>query len=81
MLKDVGEQNGNNAMYQLWQQNNHPIMLEAGWIDQKLSYIHNNPVKEGWTNEPEEYYYSSARNYANLMSPLKITSIYDGNTI
>jgi len=31
----------------------------------KLNYIHNNPVKAGLVNCPEEYRYSSARNYIN----------------
>jgi len=31
----------------------------------KLKYIHNNPVKAGLVTRPEEYRYSSARNYIN----------------
>ena len=31
----------------------------------KLHYIHNNPVRAGLVNLPEEYKYSSARNYVN----------------
>ena len=33
-------------------------------IDQKLEYIHNNPVKAGFVDEPEHYLYSSAINYS-----------------
>jgi putative transposase len=29
----------------------------------KLDYIHNNPVKAGLVEDPEEYHFSSARNY------------------
>jgi hypothetical protein len=29
----------------------------------KLEYIHNNPVKVGLVTNPEDYKYSSARNY------------------
>jgi len=29
----------------------------------KLRYIHNNPVKAGLVENPEDYKYSSARNY------------------
>ncbi len=29
----------------------------------KLKYIHNNPVKAGLVNKPEDYKYSSARNF------------------
>jgi len=33
------------------------------WV--KLHYIHNNPVEAGLVRRPEEYKYSSARNYAS----------------
>ena len=78
MFEKAGRSNSNNTTYQFWKQDNHPIPLEGDWIDQKMDYIHHNPVVAGWVNEPEEYYYSSARNYAGLESPMKIMSIYDG---
>lgn len=31
-----------------------------------LFYIHNNPVKDKIVTIPEDYYFSSARNYAGL---------------
>ena len=33
------------------------------WV--KFLYIHNNPVKAGLVTKPEDYKYSSARNYIN----------------
>lgn len=33
-------------------------------IDQKLDYIHNNPVEQGFVTKPEDYPWSSAENYA-----------------
>lgn len=35
----------------------------AGMLHTKLNYIHNNPVKAGLVAEPENYKYSSAKNY------------------
>ena len=32
-------------------------------IHQKLVYLHNNPVVEGYVDKAEEYFYSSARDY------------------
>jgi hypothetical protein len=32
---------------------------------QKIEYIHYNPVKRGYVDEPEYWRYSSARNYLN----------------
>lgn len=31
---------------------------------QKVNYIHQNPVKDGLVGQPEEYFYSSARDAA-----------------
>ncbi|GAA3973683.1 REP-associated tyrosine transposase [Mucilaginibacter dorajii] len=60
-----GKSNPNNEHYQFWQQGNHPIELYTNKVlDQKLDYIHINPVTAGWVDEPEHYLYSSARDYA-----------------
>jgi putative transposase len=34
-------------------------------IDQRLDYIHQNPVRAGIVDTEEDYLYSSARNYAD----------------
>jgi putative transposase len=60
-----GKGNPNNEQYQFWQQGNHPIELWSNdVIDQKLDYLHNNPVTAGWVDEPEHYLYSSAKDYS-----------------
>ncbi|MDF1697495.1 MAG: hypothetical protein P1U56_16750 [Saprospiraceae bacterium] len=57
--------NSNNSKYQLWQQHNRPmILLHPKFTRQKIAYIHYNPVKAGIVDYPEDYRYSSARNYA-----------------
>lgn len=66
IFKQAGEANSKNKDYQFWQQGNHPIELISNkFIDQKLLYIHMNPVKAGLVDEPWEYRYSSARDYMN----------------
>ncbi len=35
-------------------------------------YIHNNPVKAGIVEKPEDYLYSSARNYASKDAVLDV---------
>jgi len=51
--------------YQLWEEGYHPQMIESeDVLRQKLNYIHNNPVKRGYVDEPEHWRYSSARDYA-----------------
>lgn len=52
-----------------WQYTIHPVLLFSNEvIKQKMEYIHMNPVRAGWVNEPENYIYSSA----NEFSPLKV---------
>ena len=53
-----------NQPRQLWQHHNHPIELWSnGVIQQKIHYIHMNPVKTGFVTVPEDWKYSSAKNY------------------
>lgn len=64
IFRDAGMKNSNNENYQFWQQDNHPIEIwSEDVINQKLEYLHNNPVKEGFVDKAEEYLYSSARDY------------------
>ncbi|MDX2046703.1 MAG: hypothetical protein SFU87_07940 [Chitinophagaceae bacterium] len=64
MMNEAGTQNSNNRGFQLWQQNNNPIELATGQMaHQKLDYTHYNPVEAGFVEKPEDWIYSSARNY------------------
>lgn len=65
MFARAGKRNSNNEQYQFWQQNNHPIQLSTNeMIEQRLNYLHDNPVVSGFVTKPEEYYYSSAYDYS-----------------
>jgi len=76
IMRQKGRQNSNNKDFQLWQQHNHPILLDSNYLmEQKLDYIHNNPVKSGVVDEPEHYLYSSARDYSGLKGLVKIELI------
>jgi REP element-mobilizing transposase RayT len=51
--------------YQVWQEGSEPKQIQSDetmW--QKLEYIHMNPVKRGYIDDPLHWRYSSARNYA-----------------
>ena len=64
MMERAGQKNGNNKNWQFWQQHNQPIELSTYKImDQKLDYLHNNPVEADFVSEPQDYLYSSARDY------------------
>jgi hypothetical protein len=50
--------------YKVWQEGNHPILLDrAEIVNEKLDYIHANPVEDEIVDKPEYYWFSSARNY------------------
>ena len=51
--------------YQLWQEGSHPEWIQNDqMMQQKVVYIHHNPVKRGYVDQAEHWRYSSARNYA-----------------
>ncbi|WP_373536650.1 transposase [Microcoleus sp.] len=53
-----------NQKYQLWQEGFHPqAILNEEMLLQKLEYIHNNPVRRGYVDDPACWRYSSYRNY------------------
>ncbi len=73
IFKSAGEYNSNNTNYQFWRQDNKPIeVFSNAIIDQKLDYLHNNPVEERIVEQPEDYIYSSARDYAGQKGLLYI---------
>ena len=64
MFKRAGTRNSNNEQYQFWQQDNHPVELSTNeMIEQRLDYLHLNPVNAGYVLEPQHYKYSSAIDY------------------
>jgi len=76
MFEFAGKNNSNNTKYQFWQQHNNPIELYSNEvIDQKINYIHQNPIRNGLVEKEEDYLYSSARNYAELESYLRIEQL------
>jgi REP element-mobilizing transposase RayT len=56
-----------------WRRDNRPIELWSNAvIDQKLNYLHQNPVVEGLVFRAEDYVYSSATDYAGQHGLLDI---------
>ena len=59
--------------YKVWQDGYHAEIVHSNWfIKQKVDYIHHNPVVEKIVTLPEDYYFSSARNYAGLENDLDV---------
>jgi len=73
MMERAGKKKSNVKKRQFWQQHNKPIEL---WnnkvIKQKIEYIHNNPIETGLVTNAIDWKYSSARNYTEDETVLKI---------
>jgi REP element-mobilizing transposase RayT len=64
LFSEVADHLNRVSGHKVWQDGNHPeILFSAKFMEQKLEYIHNNPVADEIVDEPEEYRYSSARDY------------------
>ena len=61
--------------YQLWQEGSHPEQIVSNdMMLQKLEYIHANPVKRRYVDRPEDWRYSSARNYQKQEGVIAVTT-------
>ena len=76
MFERAAKKHKRNSKYQIWTHNNHPEELESNkFFHQKIDYIHNNPVRAGIVQNPEDYLYSSAVDYAGIPGYVKIEII------
>ncbi len=76
MMERAGRKNSNVKLKQFWQQHNMPIELWSNdVIDQKLEYIHNNPVESGFVTKPYYWKYSSASNYNGDIGAIEVDFI------
>jgi REP element-mobilizing transposase RayT len=71
----AGKQN-KSGEYQLWTHSNHAIEVASNaFVESKVEYIHNNPVKAGIVSTPEDYLYSSAPFYAYGDGLIEVSTI------
>lgn len=65
-FRKAGNSISNVHQYQFWRHdNNHPIELWSNKvIDEKIDYLHKNPVEAGLVFRAEDYIYSNAVDYA-----------------
>jgi REP element-mobilizing transposase RayT len=66
-LRDYKLAHKTDSEYQVWQEGSMPKRIgHSEVMRQKLEYMHYNPVKRGYVDDPLHWRYSSARNYAGL---------------
>jgi len=72
-FKKSGEGLNRISNYKVWQDGNQPKEIETNdFLDQKLAYIHNNPVESEIVDEAEHYLFSSARDYSGYSGMLHV---------
>ena len=53
--------------YKIWEEGCQASEIpQADLFDQKLNYMHENPVRAGYVSKPEDYLYSSAKHYTGV---------------
>jgi putative transposase len=70
-----GKKDKRISKYKFWKEDNHAILLERNnnaLIEQKLNYIHQNPVVEGIVENAQDYLYSSAKDYCGMNGLVRI---------
>jgi REP element-mobilizing transposase RayT len=78
VFQEAAMKSSNVTKYQFWRHDNMPIEIWSNKvISEKIRYIHNNPVKEGLVYSPEEYVYSSAKDYAGEKGLLNDVVVVD----
>ena len=64
IFRFTGSGNKNNKEFQFWKQDYHPVELTTNeMLEQRLLYLHENPVRSGLVWEAWHYKYSSAIDY------------------
>lgn len=72
----AGKSNPKIHYYKIWQDGNEAKEIHmTPFLEEKMNYIHNNPVKAEIVTKPEDYLYSSARDYAGEKGLVKIEFI------
>ena len=66
-----------DTTYQVWQEGMQPKLIQdENTMIQKINYIHNNPVKRGYIDEPKHWRYSSARDYEGMSGLIEIEKLW-----
>ncbi|SDS05728.1 REP element-mobilizing transposase RayT [Mucilaginibacter mallensis] len=76
-FKYYASRHSRNEKYQLWAHDNHFVELSSpAFTQQKIDYIHQNPVRAGLVYRAEDYVYSSASNYAGIDQIIDVDCLF-----
>ena len=77
-FEEAGKRLKRIQKYKFWKDSNHAIYLgelDTKMTEQKLNYLHNNPVKAMLVYNAEDYVFSSAGDYAGDQGLVEVTLI------
>ena len=64
VFESEGKKSSSNFRFKFWEHENHPVIMDSISVyNQRLNYIHHNPVKAGFVTEPLHWKLSSATDY------------------
>lgn len=64
-LRFFKKRHKDQQIHQVWQEGIHPKMImDERMFGKTIEYVHYNPVKRGYVDSPEQWRYSSSRDYA-----------------
>ncbi|MBN7813325.1 transposase [Algoriphagus sp. H41] len=73
IFRERGASQSRISNYKFWNDGLHAVWVESAvFFEQKLHYIHRNPVEAMVVEEPEEYLFSSARDYSGKKGLVKV---------
>lgn len=79
LFEAEGKKSSSNQCFKFWEHENHPVLLDSDILyNQKLNYLHWNPVTAGFVTEPCHWIYSSATDYFTDKKGLLDIIILDG---
>jgi putative transposase len=77
MMTRAASKNSSVSKLQFWQHHNQPIELwSIAVIEQKVNYIHENPVKAGFVVQADHWKYSSAVDYSGKKGLVKMQLLW-----
>jgi putative transposase len=78
LLSEHKQDHKSGRDFQFWQEGSHPQrIISDDMLQQKIDYIHQNPVKRGYVDLPEHWRYSSAKDYLGQPGLLPICLFYE----
>ncbi len=76
IMESQGKKSSSNKNFKVWRHENHPVALVTNsMVDERINYIHQNPVRAGICYTAEDYKYSSAGAYAGEIGVLGVEMI------